>query len=252
MRARQLDPEFDPRLVEAAVLGAVREPAHERAFHAERDDLYGITESEPRDAAFDALHARWFVRLGLDRPFRDAIGEEPRVAAGCGRWLVAAARGVGDEAGDLLVGSDVRPTLLVRVTPGTVAVVERLWPLLRRELLHAADMLAPGFGYAAALPLGAGSGGRERSIRDNYRVLWNAYVDGRLVRLGALPGTVRAERLCEFERAFPHLGLRTGAAFEEFFGGQGLTHAVLMAFAAGGPSAPNQARGAGRSDLPIR
>lgn len=235
LSAGRLDPEFDPRLVEAAVLAAVRGHRHEHELHAERDAVYDVAEPELREAAFEALHGRWFERLALDRPFHEARAEQPALTQRCARWLVTGARGRGDEAADLLGGPDLRPTLLVRVLADTVAAPERLWRLLRRELLHVADMLDPSFGYDAALPRDAAGGARERVVRDNYRVLWNTYVDGRLVRRGVLPATARGERHREFGRAFPHLGDRMEAAFEALFDGQSLTHPRLLAFAAGGP-----------------
>jgi hypothetical protein len=235
MSARGLEPEFDPRLVEAAVLAAVARRGGQGEFHAERDGLYQIAEPDPREAAFAALHARWFVRLALDRPFGEALAERPVIAAHCGRWLVARARGARDEGADLLVAPSAPPTLLVRVTPETVAEGARLSLLLRRDLLHVADMLDPRFGYAPSLPEDVAGGARESVVRGNYRVLWDAYVDGRLVRLGAVPPAVRAARLAEFVRAFPHLGEGAEAAFERLFCAKELTHAELLAFAAGGP-----------------
>jgi hypothetical protein len=233
--AERLDPEFEPRLVEAAVLEAIRGHAREREFHTERDAVYGLVEPEPREAAFEALHARWFERFGLDRPFHEALAEEPAVARGCARWLVAGARARRDEAADLLIGADVGPSLFVRVLSGTVVTRDPLLRLLRRELLHVADMLDPGFGYEATLPRDVAGGARERVVRGNYRILWDVYVDGRLVRRGVLPSTVRGDRIAEFGRAFPHLGTRTEAAFEQFFTAPRLTHAALLAFSAGGP-----------------
>ncbi len=235
MSPRRLEPEFDPRLVEAAVLAAVTGTAGEREFHAERDGLYQIAEPEPREAAFAALHARWFERLALDRPFRETLAERPEIATRCGRWLVTRARAARDEAADLLVAPPAPPTLLVRVTPETVAVGARFSLLLRRELLHVADMLDPRFGYAPSLPEGVAGGPREGVVRGNYRVLWDAYVDGRLARAGLIPATARAGRLGEFNRRFSHLGEGTEAAFERVFDAHELTHAELLAFAAGGP-----------------
>ncbi len=235
MSVARLDPEFDPRLVEAAVLAATRRPPAPDDFHAERDTIYQVAEPERREAAFQALHACWFTRLGLDRPFRGALAEQPAIAAGCARWLVAQARGRREEAADLLIAPDVGPTLLVRVTPETVTAPEMLWRLLRRELLHVADMLDPTFGYEAALPPDAAGPGRERVVRESYRVLWNAWVDGRLVRQGALPATARGERFADFARVFPHLGAGAEAVFGRVFDGPRLTHAALVAFAAGGP-----------------
>lgn len=251
MRARQLDPEFEPRLVEAAVLAAIRGHRSAHQFHAERDTLYEVVELEPREAAFEALHARWFRRLGLDRPLRGALAEQPGIAPRCGRWLVVLARSRRDETADLLVGSDVGPTLFLQVTPETVAAPQRLWLLLRRELRHVADMLDPEFGYEATLPPGGGGSARERVVRDSYRVLWKAWVDGRLVRLGSLPATARAERLADFARAFPQLGADAEVAFDRFFDAQHLTHAALVAFAAGGAEGARPTR-CRLCDLPTR
>jgi hypothetical protein len=233
MSTRRLEPEFDSRLVEAAVLEAIRGHAREREFHGERDTVYDIVDPERREAAFEALHACWFARIALDRPFHEALAEQPAVARGCRRWLVAGARSSRDETADVLVGPAAGPTLLVRAGPRTVAARERLLGLLRRELLHVADMLDPAFGYEAALPRDIAGGPRAHAVRDKYHVLWNSYVDGRLLRRGLLPVAVREERVVEFGRAFPRLGGATAAAFEAFFGGRDLTHAALLAFACG-------------------
>jgi hypothetical protein len=236
--AERLDPEFDPRLVEDAVLEAVRGHPRARAFHAERDAVYPVADPESREAAFDALHARWFERLALDGPFREALAEQPAVAPRCGRWLVVRARARREEAADLLVAPAGRPSLLVRVLGQTVAVPQRLRLLLDRELLHVQDMLDPSFGYQPALPASVAGGPAERAVRDRYRVLWDVYADGRLARRGAVPASARRDREEEFARAFAHLGARAGAAFARVFGGLPLTHADLVALAMPGPSIP--------------
>jgi hypothetical protein len=249
--ARRLEPEFDPRLVEAALLAAARGRAEGPEFQGERDRLYEIAEPEAREAAFAVHHTRWFERLGLDRPFREALAEQPALAARCGRWLVARARAARDEAADLLVAPDAPPTLLVRVTPETVAAEEPLRVLLRRELLHVADMLDPRFGYSPVLPADVAGGPRERRVRDSYRVLWSAYVDGRLAGRGLLPPAVRSARLREFAGAFPHLGAQAEAMFERFFDARELSHQDLLGVAADGPAAAPVPR-CRLCDLPAR
>ncbi len=219
-------------LVEAAVLGAVRGRPAERAFDRARARVYEIDGAEDRDAAFAAVHAAWFQRLGLDQPFGVALAERPEVVARCGRCVVARARGARDESADLRVAGDGPPLLFVLVTVDTVIRPERLLSVLRRELLHVSDMLDPDFGYAPSALAGAVPG-RVHLVQERYRVLWDASVDGRLARLGrALPGT-REERLFDFARAFPILGDQTEPAFERFFGGARCTHAELVAFASG-------------------
>jgi hypothetical protein len=247
-----LEPEWDPRLVEAAVLAAMREGADEAAFHAERDALYEIAEAEAREPAFTALHTSWFDRLALDGPLREALAMRPEVAAGCARCLVTRARGGRDEGGDLLVAPGTRPILSVRVTPETVAAPDRLRLLVRRELLHVADMLAPRFGYVPVLPEHVAGGPRERAVRDSYRIVWDAYVDGRLVRAGLVPPGVRAERFREFARAFASLGDRLEAAFERFFEAPELTHGDLLGFAAGDVAGAPPAARCRLCDMPTR
>jgi hypothetical protein len=95
-------------------------------------------------------------------------------------------------------------------------------------------MLDPAFGYEATLPPEVAGGPRERAVRAAYRLLWDVAVDGRLVRLGALPPRVRDERLRELTRAFPRLGDAVAATFERLFAGRGLTHRWLLALASGG------------------
>jgi hypothetical protein len=231
--ARSLEPEWDPGLVEAAVLAAMRGGAEASTFHAERDGLYELGDPEAREAAFAVLHARWFARRALDRPLREALALWPDVAANCARCLVTRARDGRDEGGDLLVAPGTRPVLSLRVCPETVAAPDRLRLLLRREVLHVADMLAPPFGYEPALPERVAGRAGERAVRDRYRVVWNTYVDGRLVRAGLLPAAARAERLRDFGRAFSHLGDAVEATFERCFGAPELTHADLLGLAAG-------------------
>lgn len=233
--------EYEPRLVEEAVLLTVVGHEGERAFHRERDRLYEIADSEVREAAFRALHAAWFERLNLGREVVQALGERPLVAAGIDRYLVASARSGRDEIAELFVATEagaLRRTVVLRVRPARLLDPVRLRAFLRRELLHVADMLDPAFGYEPRLPPSEGGPAHERLVKDRYGVLWDAYVDGRLARLGWAPPGTRAERLAAFRRAFPMLGERAEAAFDHFFGAEALRHADLVAFAARGGRCP--------------
>jgi hypothetical protein len=138
---------------------------------------------------------------------------------------------------------------LTRLTPESAADPGRLLPLLRRELQHVADLLDPEFGYQATLPPGVAASPHGRVVRDRYRVLWDTWVDGRLVRRGVLPATAREDRLADFARALGDLGETLDAVFGRIFGATRLTHRALMALAAGrhavdaegGPPAPDRA-----------
>jgi len=142
-----------------------------------------------------------------------------------------------EEAAELFVPSrnaaaaPPEPVVLIRLRPETLTLSDRLRALLRHELLHLADMLDPGFGYEPRLPPSGAGRAKEQLVRDRYRVLWDAYIDGRLARLGGAPAGIRADRLSEFRQAFPMLGEGAEDAFEHFFEAASCCHAELMAFA---------------------
>lgn len=235
--------DYEGGLVEAAVLARLRGLLEERPFWRERDRLYQIADGEAREAGFAALHGAWFGRLGLDRSLRQALAERPELDGRCARAIVARAMAPRDEAADLLVAPPALPTLFVRLRVATLSDAEQALRLLRHELLHVADMLAPAFGYAPRLPPSPEGPLRDRRVAERYRALWDAYVDGRLARTGRAPAEARAERLMDFAGAFPELE-NPAAAFARFFDGADLTHADLAAFAQG-PDRP--ARRWGRS-----
>jgi hypothetical protein len=223
--------EYEPALVEAAVLAALHGHPGAGAFHAERDPVYGLAPAEAREAAFTALHARWFERLRLDRSLREGLGERPEILAACARGLVARARGSRGQGADLLVAPPAPPTLVVRLGPETLAARADALALLRRELLHVADMLDPEFGYEPRLPAGEGGAIHDRRRAERYRVLWDAWVDGRLIRSGRASSAARTDRLRDFRQAFPELGGEAEAVFEQFFGAARCTHADLVRWA---------------------
>jgi hypothetical protein len=222
--------EYEPRLVEAAVLAAVRRRNQEAIFLRDRDGPYETEDLEARETAFAALHTRWFEQLALDGPLRVALGERPEIPGGCAGGLIVRAVVASDEGADLRVTPDALPTLLVCARAETLSRPERFLDLLRHELLHVADMLDRRFGYAPTIG-DAVSPAHERLLRDRYRVLWDVYVTGRLVRLGHAAVEVRSERSRDFARAFPRLGSRTEAAFKRFFDASVCTHRDLADFA---------------------
>lgn len=229
--------EYEPQLVEEAVLCALRGRREEAEFRTHRDPLYELPDPEAREAGFRAFHALWFKRLGLGERIEEALQEQLSVAANVARCLVASAASSPDERAELFVSPENgqsearRRTVLIRLTPETLALPDRLRWFLRRELLHIADMLDPRFDYRPWLPPSVAGPAHGQLVRDRYRVLWDAYVDGRLARAGRARAGVRAERLSDFARAFPMPEERTDEAFAHFFEGMSLTHSELMAFA---------------------
>ncbi len=122
------------------------------------------------------------------------------------------------------------PVLVVRLRPESFLEPETLLGLLRREILHVADMLDPGFGYEKRLPASEEGPSYDNILRDRYRAVWATTVDGRLFRQGFRPATVRETRRRDFARAFGPLGARAGEGFESWFDEPHPTHAAIVSY----------------------
>ena len=224
---------FAPDLVEEAVLLAELRftPAERRTFRRSRDPLYEIADEQLREDRFHAIHRQWFDRLGLGRVVEDTVRESCDVEEA--RVLRAQSRR--EEGADLVDrvqarASGATPVLVIRLQPTTILDHEATRALLRHELMHVRDMLDPTFGYQRSLPSDTGAL-TETTLRDRYRVLWDATIDGRLARAGHVSDRARAQRLREFEALFPMLGGDAPAAFDAWFDRCRPTHEDLLAFA---------------------
>ncbi len=241
--------EYEPAFLDAAVRLALVVRPEARLYHRERERVYREPDPERRVRAFEALDRSWFERLGLGRPFHQALAEQPLILAGVDRVGVGRPPQRRDAGAELLVRArrDGEPASAARVLrllvmPEALGVDADIVAFLRRELLHVADMLDPGFGYEPSLAA-AGGPAHGRLLRDRYRAVWDATVDGRLSHAGRLEGDVRARRAADFARAFPRLdGDEATRAFARFFDDPAPTHATIVEFvtrsgAAGGPAA---------------
>jgi len=227
---------YDAVLVEESVLLAERglSAAETATFRAERDRIYDVDDPDEREVRFEELHGRFFVQLGLDRPLHEALADHPELllrTRGC-RVLPAVSRQeeAADVRGEIGAPVDAAPTIVVRLRPQSLLDPEALRALLRRELLHVADMLDPAFGYRKELPSVDTDPAVVNLLRERYRVLWDATIDGRLCRAGLLGKRARAARLSEFARAFPMLGESAETAFAPWFDRPRPTHAAMVAF----------------------
>jgi hypothetical protein len=215
----------------------------ERArFRWERDRLYGTASQDEREARFDELHGRWFVNLGLDRPLHLVLAEKPvllRLTRGC-----RVARAARDELADLAPaepGDGTAPAVRIRLRPESFLDPVRLAVLLRHEFEHVSDMVDPAFGYETELPQGAGPS-HDDLIRERYRAVWDASIDGRLFHRGMLGPSARDARREDFARAFPALGAALEEQFARWFEEPRPTHRAIVTYALN-PPGPRTAAG---------
>lgn len=224
--------DYDARLVEEVVLRALPGRPEEGEFRQSRDHFYELGDPDERDQVFRTFHGQWFQRLGMCQPLEDALAERPILNQRTRRCAVIRARSKKEEGAELFVSPDPAAgrSIGLQLRSESFLYPAQLLGLLRHELLHIADMLEPGFGYQPELHLPE-EGMARRLVQDRYRVLWDAAIDGRLVREGRAPARVRQRRLQDFARAFPVLGAGLESHFSRFFDREGLTHAQLLACA---------------------
>ena len=242
---------YDRHLIEKAVLVAIESaPSVGRAeFRRHRDRCYEIVDPDLRDADFDRLHRAWFLKLELGHPIEQALSEsallrrvrECRVVAAPSRARAHADLfdyGSGRDPGAPVEteGSRSGLLMLLRLTPESFSNSENLLGFLRHECLHISDMLDPAFGYRRELPASEVGPAYENVLRKRYCVVWDATIDGRLVRTGRAPGRVRTTRGAEFVRAFPALGADATREFERWFEGEQPTHGAIVDFIVRAPS----------------
>jgi hypothetical protein len=256
-RAEGFSLEWDPCLVEEAVLRTA-ETRLVLGFRGQRNRLYDIQDPERREAAFREFHSDWFERLDLGRGIWRALQEQPLIPTSTRACIVVHSRGSRDEGTELFVSpgregteETERRTVAIRLDPQRLLEEEDLLAFLRHELFHIADMLDPAFGYEPRLPRGEIGPAHERLLQDRYRVLWDTYIDGRLVRQGRTPASVRDRRLQEFTRTFPMLADHLEEAYSRFADGTTLSHNDLVGFVIDPGGVAGSAPFPRNPDLPI-
>jgi hypothetical protein len=229
--------QYDPGLVEQATFLATRsDSAQARAMHALLDPLYRIADGELRQRAFQEGHAVLFRRFGLDQIIPAYLREFPLLSAKVGRGIVREAERRRAQSADLYRPNSaggtgaVEPVLIIALCPEFLVDQELLRPWMYRQLQHVADMVDERFAYQRELP--AGSAVQQNLIRDRYALLWDMFVEGRLIRAGAITGDGVYRLRVAFEKAFVREGQgRARIAFDALLSRDDLTHSALMSWA---------------------
>ncbi|MFQ5352811.1 MAG: hypothetical protein ACE5F9_00535 [Phycisphaerae bacterium] len=229
--------EYEQFLVEMVVFLAVRSDERlECELHQATDRLYEITDEELRQREFVPVFRDFFTKLRLDRLIAGLLAERPLIGKLVDACVVREAARSKAQSAELFIQDDVgseergSKTLVIQACPQSFIDSERFVPLMRRELLHVADMLDERFGYQRETFCGELA--RQNLQRDRYRVFWDIYVEGRLARERL--STKSEEERCKqaFCRVFDSGGEnKNDDAFRRVFDAESLTHRQLMDWA---------------------
>lgn len=229
--------EYEQSLVETAVFLAVRNDAPlECELHQSVDRLYEIPDEEIRQREFVPVYRDFFTKLKLDQLVSGLLAERPLIGEVVEKCVVREAAKKKAESAELLVRKDLPSnggsgrTLVIQICPQSFLDSERFIPLMRRELLHVADMLDDQFGYSREGFSGEPS--RQNLQRDRYRILWDVYVEGRLEREQFGVGGKREGLEQAFGRVFAnHTAGTDSGIFSRLFDAASLTHRSFMDWA---------------------
>jgi hypothetical protein len=202
---------YDSEWIEGIVfLASRRMPAPLRArYERQRVRAYDAAD---RDAAFFALHLKWFRELALEQRLLDAVKKFPLIQHNAATLLVRKAVTRKDEGAELFVRPDAKNVALAMRCERWFEPDFDSW--LAHELTHISDMLDPAFAYEPEIRLPDAPPAELELLRERYRVLWDVTIDGRLnqnkpVRLAefqkVMPGSDAFERLWKRRPSHPEL-----------------------------------------------
>jgi len=221
--------EFDPRLMEDAVQLHISGHAREAEFHQERERIYEIRDEEKRDKGFRELHQQWFVRLDLAHVVERALDDYPLLKRDTRSCRVMFAISSKQEGADLY--GDSPATIVIKLRPCHLLDTSSLLAFLRHEFMHLHDILDPCFAYQLELPQSEVGPTYDNLIRERYRVLWDTWIDGRLLSRGWAPAAVKQRRQAEFKATFSMLGEGWEVSFSQWFSWPVHRHEDLLTFA---------------------
>lgn len=228
---------YDPRLIEETVFHARRDQHISLELEEARNRIYEVADAEEREALFNELNRSWFVRLGLGRPVEHALQEQVIIIEKVENCFIVRATRAKEEGAELFVAQDAdqngvkNRTVRVLLRPESFFVAEALTVFLRHELFHIADMLDPAFGYEPSLPKAEGGLTYDNLVISRYRALWDATINGRMLRRGWCDASVREQQFSDFVQAFPMLLDKLEELFSSFFDGEQPNHNDLARFA---------------------
>ncbi len=235
-----LNIEYEQSLIETTVFLAVRNDERlECELHLVIDRLYEIPDEEIRQREFVPVFREFFTKLGFDKLMTGLLCERPSISELIDRCIVREAPRKKAQSAELLIQEKIDAdscttnTLIIQVCPqsflethGTSAIDSPRVPLvnlMRRELLHVADMLDNQFGYVRQSF--AGDPSKQNLQRDRYRILWDTYVEGRLEREKFGVDGKKKKLAQAFGRVF---STDNDHVFDSIFDAPSLNHGNLM------------------------
>ncbi|MCC7430049.1 hypothetical protein IT568_04310 [bacterium] len=226
--------EYQPQLVEEAVLRKISGNPEGKQFRKERDKIYEIDDKETRESDFVKLNQNWFQRLGLANAIFEVLKNFPILETSVARLVFFKSSSPKKQSAELFVSKEglnvnvkERQSILVSILPELFCEGEKFLKFLRFEFLHIADILDLDFGYK----LEPQKDVYDYLFQQRYTILWNTTINGRLYAKGWAFEQERAQNYLIFKEAFPLEDSDAKKFFNYFFFGNSHNHDELSLFA---------------------
>ncbi len=171
-------------------------------FCNEKEEIYQKDVSgDERDQAFKLLYDRYFRNLGLEDFFKNICRDFPHLFQPEIRVVVKRVWNRKHEEAELYVQPHQK-TVYLGILVRRMTDLIFLESFLRHELMRISDMLTLDFQYSPHPALGGKNEIENNLIRDRFRLLWDLYIDARLIRKGFKTVKPYEKQKEEFRRKF--------------------------------------------------
>ncbi len=231
--------QFDPSFIEETVFLYAKACAYtEKAliddFHQAREALYTKEcPGEERDKDFQLLWADYFKKMGLRKTLENILMEFPLLSGPRIFIFIKRAWNKKQEDVELFArGEEDQKRVCIGLQAARMLDKPFLETFLRHELTHISDMLDSDFQYDPRISLGGKTELEDNLIRDRFHLLWDIYINLRLVRKGFPMNSSLDQQRGIFERLFSRWdGQKRESVFEQITTNENYTHENLLKLA---------------------
>jgi hypothetical protein len=220
---------YDSRLVENVVVEIIRRKEKEgdyelsEYYHRIADQIYDAPKKD-REDEFKKLHLSIFMRLGLNEVINEVVGEFPQLSK-IDEMVILEANTT--EEADLLVSEKGQKRIVIKLPPEGFLSSHLLSRFMRHELMHISDILDEEFGYKKEKF--SNSLANEIVIKEKYKLLWDIYVDSRLISCGKETIADKSLRYKEFNKIFQKIPEEyRERVFNSLWNSKKLTHNEIL------------------------
>ncbi|MEK6599610.1 MAG: hypothetical protein AABY52_04630, partial [Deltaproteobacteria bacterium] len=192
---------------------------------------YDVDDVIDREEEFDKLYEKFFLdNLGYGKVIKEVFDEFPflnekisdvYINMDLMREEANLMKKDPDEPGDLR-------KIKFKMRPEIFGDKNEIRKAIRHELMHVKDMLDDDYGYDIRVPAGLNTT-EENFLRDRYKILWDIYIDSRLIKEGKETMETKEKRFAWFSGIYRKMPVEQKIVmFDNFWNKEKITHKEIL------------------------